>query len=73
MAFKVNYGLERAERNRAKQAKRDAKAKAKKSAAEPGVGSEPDAGLDEVTAGLPQATSEHDVAGEAAQGVQKDD
>ena len=32
MAFKVNYGLERAERNRAKQAKKDAKAKAKKSA-----------------------------------------
>ncbi len=31
MAFKVNYGLERAERNRAKQAKKDAKAKAKKS------------------------------------------
>ena len=30
MAFKVNYGLERAERNRAKQAKKDAKAKAKK-------------------------------------------
>ncbi len=35
MAFKVNYGLERAERNRAKQAKRDAKAKGKKSGAEP--------------------------------------
>jgi len=31
MAFKVNYGLERAERNRAKQAKKEAKAKAKKS------------------------------------------
>ncbi|MDD2795310.1 hypothetical protein [Acidocella sp.] len=30
MAFKVNYGLERAERNRAKQAKKEAKAKAKK-------------------------------------------
>jgi len=30
VAFKVNYGLERAERNRAKQAKKDAKAKAKK-------------------------------------------
>jgi hypothetical protein len=29
MAMKVNYGFERAERNRAKQAKRDAKAKAK--------------------------------------------
>jgi hypothetical protein len=33
MAFKVNYGLERAERNRAKQAKKDAKAEAKKAAA----------------------------------------
>jgi hypothetical protein len=31
MAFKVNYGLERAERNRAKQAKKEAKAKARKS------------------------------------------
>ncbi len=30
MAFKVNYGLERAERNRAKQAKKEAKAKARK-------------------------------------------
>jgi hypothetical protein len=30
MAFKVNYGLERAERNRAKQAKKEAKAQAKK-------------------------------------------
>jgi len=30
VAFKVNYGLERAERNRAKQAKKEAKAKAKK-------------------------------------------
>ncbi len=30
MAFKVNYGLERAERNRAKQAKKEAKAAAKK-------------------------------------------
>lgn len=29
MAFKVNYGLERAERNRAKQAKKDAKVKAR--------------------------------------------
>lgn len=73
MAFKVNYGLERAERNRAKQAKRDAKAKAKKSGAEPGAGAEPDAGLDEVAAGLPQTAADHDVAGEAAQDVQKDD
>ncbi len=30
MAFKVNYGLERAERNRLKQAKKEAKAAAKK-------------------------------------------
>jgi hypothetical protein len=30
MAFKVNYGLERAERNRAKQAKKEAKALARK-------------------------------------------
>lgn len=34
MAFKVNYGLERAERNRAKQAKKEAKAKAKKNPSE---------------------------------------
>jgi hypothetical protein len=33
MAFKVNYGLERAERNRLKQAKKEAKLKAKKEAA----------------------------------------
>ena len=39
MAFKVNYGLERAERNRAKQAKKEAKAKAKKE----GGGDEPEA------------------------------
>jgi len=32
MAFKVNYGLERAERNRAKQAKKEAKALARKAA-----------------------------------------
>ncbi len=32
MAFKVNYGLERAERNRAKQAKKEAKALARKNA-----------------------------------------
>lgn len=30
MAYKVNYGLERAERNRAKEAKKAAKAAAKK-------------------------------------------
>ncbi len=34
MAFKVNYGLERAERNRAKQAKKEAK-REKKSQGEP--------------------------------------
>jgi hypothetical protein len=33
MAFKVNYGLERAERNRAKQAKKEAKALARKAGA----------------------------------------
>ena len=40
MAFKVNYGLERAERNRAKQAKKDAKAKAKKSSGNSGAETE---------------------------------
>jgi hypothetical protein len=34
MAFKVNYGLERAERNRAKQARKDAK-REKKAQGEP--------------------------------------
>lgn len=33
MAFKVNYGLERAERNRAKQAKKEAKLRERKAAA----------------------------------------
>jgi len=33
MAFKVNYGLERAERNRAKQAKKEAKLRERKEAA----------------------------------------
>jgi hypothetical protein len=33
MAFKVNYGLERAERNRAKQAKKEAKLRDRKAAA----------------------------------------
>ncbi len=37
MAFKVNYGLERADRNRAKQAKKEAKAKARKN---PGAASD---------------------------------
>jgi hypothetical protein len=35
MAFKVNYGLERAERNRLKQAKKEAKLQARKANAEP--------------------------------------
>ena len=45
MAFKVNYGLERAERNRAKQAKKEAKALARKTAgqAEPAGEDEPPA------------------------------
>lgn len=34
MAFKVNYGLERAERNRQKQAKKEAKLQARKANAE---------------------------------------
>lgn len=34
MAFKVNYGLERAERNRLKQAKKEAKLQARKANAE---------------------------------------
>ncbi len=33
MAFKVNYGLERAERNRQKQAKKEAKLQARKAEA----------------------------------------
>jgi hypothetical protein len=33
MAYKVNYGLERAERNRAKQAKKEAKLAERKAAA----------------------------------------
>jgi hypothetical protein len=43
MAFKVNYGLERAERNRIKQAKKEAKLKAKKEAvvAEATAGDQP--------------------------------
>jgi hypothetical protein len=45
MAFKVNYGLERAERNRAKLAKKEAKQKAK-SAQGDGAASEESAGTD---------------------------
>jgi len=36
VAFKVNYGLERAERNRLKQAKKEAKAAARKAQAAAG-------------------------------------
>jgi hypothetical protein len=57
MAFKVNYGLERAERNRAKQAKKEAKAQARKS----------QGGTDEfgITGpGLDQAPPEQNIAGE---------
>jgi hypothetical protein len=46
MAFKVNYGLERAERNRAKQAKKEAKAKAKKSGATDPTPDDADVALD---------------------------
>jgi hypothetical protein len=46
VAFKVNYGLERAERNRAKQAKKEAKLKARKNA--PGAdNAESDISVDE--------------------------
>jgi hypothetical protein len=37
MAFKVNYGLERAERNRLKQAKKEAKLQARKANADHAV------------------------------------
>lgn len=43
MAFKVNYGLERAERNRAKQAKKDAKIRNRNS----GTGGDETPSLDE--------------------------
>jgi hypothetical protein len=43
MAFKVNYGLERAERNRAKQAKKEAKALARKTAGQPEESTEDEA------------------------------
>ncbi len=45
MAFKVNYGLERAERNRAKQAKKEAKLKARKDAPR-ADNAEPDVSVD---------------------------
>jgi hypothetical protein len=68
VAFKVNYGLERAERNRAKQAKKDAKAKAKKSLAdsdvETGVAAPP---------GLDQPAVEDNIAGEPIEVSKKDD
>jgi hypothetical protein len=42
MAYKVNYGLERAERNRAKQAKKEAKLRDRKAAADRGEAPPPD-------------------------------
>jgi hypothetical protein len=48
MVYKVNYGLERAERNRAKEAKKAAKAEAKK-AARDGTGSAEAAPADATT------------------------
>jgi hypothetical protein len=62
VAFKVNYGLERAERNRAKQAKKEAKAKAKKLPGDEGYVTE--AGVDKApddaveTENPPAGTSE---------------
>lgn len=48
MAYKVNYGLERAERNRAKQAKKEAKLRDRKAA--PGDGELPaDAPVEEAS------------------------
>jgi hypothetical protein len=43
MAYKVNYGLERAERNRAKQAKKEAKLRDRKAGNSETVEAEPDA------------------------------
>jgi len=42
MAYKVNYGLERAERNRAKQAKKEAKLRDRKSGNAEAAEAEPD-------------------------------
>ena len=67
MAFKVNYGLERAERNRAKQAKKDAKAKAKKSSGNS------DAETEALAPGSDQPSVEDDTASEPVEVVKKDD
>ena len=56
MAFKVNYGLERAERNRAKQAKKEAKAKAKKMPGE--MDAQPELPADEDLTKAPDGTEE---------------
>jgi hypothetical protein len=45
MAYKVNYGLERAERNRAKQAKKEAKLRDRKAAAETPEDATPETGV----------------------------
>ncbi|MDE8346461.1 MAG: hypothetical protein POH28_09860 [Acidocella sp.] len=50
MAYKVNYGLERAERNRAKLAKKAAKAEAKKA----GQAEPPDDGNPLAEPGVPE-------------------
>jgi hypothetical protein len=42
MAYKVNYGLERAERNRAKQAKKEAKLRDRKAGAAEAAEGEPE-------------------------------
>jgi hypothetical protein len=67
VAFKVNYGLERAERNRAKQAKKDAKVKAKKSS----DASDAETGI--AASRFDQPSVEGDVAGAPAEIVKKDD
>ncbi len=41
MAFKVNYGLKKAERDRAKKAKKEAKARERETGAAPQSGDEP--------------------------------
>jgi hypothetical protein len=63
VAFKVNYGLERAERNRAKQAKKDAKAKAKKASGS----------TDAETVISDQPPLADDIASEPVENAEKDD
>ncbi|OYV38312.1 MAG: hypothetical protein B7Z80_10380 [Rhodospirillales bacterium 20-64-7] len=61
MVYKVNYGLERAERNRAKEAKKAAKAEAKKVARDASVSAETEEGASgdassaEARSGVPAA------------------